>query len=116
MIPAHVRNRNGVILKVLEATLGEQSAYWTADGPTPVARELRDVESSDAARVWVRLAWALYDGSGGLTIAELLETEEQKCIIALTLVMRVAMDTVGLQSILRTGSAPTDVDGGESVN
>ena len=25
MIPAHVRNRNAVILKVLEATLGEQS-------------------------------------------------------------------------------------------
>lgn len=116
MIPAHVRNRNAVILKVLEATLGEQSAYWTADGPTRAARELRDVESSDAARVWVRLAWALYDGSGGLTIAELLETEEQKCIIALTLLMRIPMGNVGLASILAAGSSETDDGGGESLN
>lgn len=116
MIPEHVRNRNALIVEVLKTLGVDVSVYWSAEGPTEAARELKPTLYAGETSTWVRLAWSLYDGSPCLSVAELLEAEEQKCILALTLLMRVPMGTVGLASILMAGGNETDDGGGESVN
>lgn len=111
-----VRKQNEVIIEVLQAAkLGH---LWTKDGPTPVARAIRDGGGEgleEAKRVWVLLAWELYDGSGKLPVARLMDTlDETQLPIALSMLLRVAMGQPGLESILESGGA--DPEGGAPVN
>jgi hypothetical protein len=49
---------------------------WTADGPTPEASELLQADGgplSSGERVMLLASWAFWNGSGGVTLAELLE-------------------------------------------
>jgi hypothetical protein len=49
---------------------------WTSDGPTPEAAELLDADGgplSSGERVVMLAAWAFWNGSGGVTLADVLE-------------------------------------------
>jgi hypothetical protein len=49
---------------------------WTADGPTIEASELLQVDGeplSSGERVMLLASWAFWNGSGGVTLAEVLE-------------------------------------------
>lgn len=87
-----VHELNAFLVEVLET--GGAGHLWTGAGPTPEARAVRDggAAADEATRTWVLLAWALYDGSGGLTVARLFETlSETRLPIALSLLLRAAM-------------------------
>lgn len=111
-----IKDRNAVILEVLAA--GHVSHLWTLEGPTPEAVRIRDsagegVEPS--VHTWVLLAFELFNGTGGLTVSRLMETlEAPPLLIALSLLMRIAVGTPGLESILESGGE--DPEGGASVN
>ena len=49
---------------------------WTEQGPTPQARALLEANGgplSSGERVMLLAAWAFWNGSGGVTLAEVLE-------------------------------------------
>jgi hypothetical protein len=49
---------------------------WTVDGPTPEASKLLEADGgplSSGERVMLLASWAFWNGSGGVTLAELLE-------------------------------------------
>jgi|GEM_PF-2933609 len=111
-----IKDRNAVIIEVLAA--GHVSRLWTPEGPTPEALRIRDsggegVEPS--VHTWVLLAFELFNGTGALTVSRLMDTlEGPPLLIALSLLMRVAMGTPGVESILQSGGE--DPEGGASVN
>lgn len=110
-----IKDRNAVILEVLAA--GHVSHLWTSEGPTPEALRIRDSGEgvSPAIHTWVLLAFALFNGTGGLTVTRLFDTlERSPLLIALSLLMRVAMGTPGIESLLESGGE--DPDGGASIN
>ncbi len=64
--------------KVCLALLGRVrlARLWTEKGPTQEARELLDQNGgplSSGERVVLLVAWALWNGAGNLTVAELVE-------------------------------------------
>jgi len=61
--------------RVLLAHVG-LARLWTARGPTPEAVALRDVNGAPLSprdRAVFLAAWAFWNGSGGITLAELLD-------------------------------------------
>lgn len=110
-----VRDVNGVVRAVLEAAALQH--LWTQTGPTAEALGIRDgrLLVADDTRTWVLLAFALFNGTGGLTVTHLFETlNESQLPIALSLMLRVAMGPRGLESILDGGGE--DPEGGASLN
>lgn len=111
-----IRDRNAVIVEVLAA--GHVSHLWTLDGPTAEALRVRESGCegvAPAVHTWVLLAFELFNGTGGLTVSRLFDTlERPQLLIALSLLMRVAMGTSGVESILESGGE--DPEGGASVN
>lgn len=47
---------------------------WNQNGPTPEAAQRREVGGSPGERVMVRAAWDLWNGTGGVRLAEMLNT------------------------------------------
>lgn len=111
-----IKDRNAVILEVLAA--GHLSHLWTPEGPTPEAIRIRESagEGVDpSVHTWVLLAFALFNGTGDLTVSRLMETlDGPSLLIALSLLMRVALGTPGVESILESGGE--DPEGGAPVN
>ena len=111
-----IKDRNAVILEVLAA--GHVSHLWALEGPTPEAIRIREsagegVEPS--VHTWVLLAFALFNGTGSLTVARMFDTlTPHQLAIALSLLIRVAMGTPGLESILESGGE--DPESGSTLN
>lgn len=110
----NLRNKNAVILGLLAH--GKCEAFWTVHGPTQEALQRRDdANDASSARTWVRLAFSLYDGSGGLQVAELMERLEQhELVIALSTLVRIGVGDVGVESVLSTSGQ--DPESGSQVH
>lgn len=95
-----LRDRHDVIIKVLESA--HLAHLWSLDGPTAEARRIRDEQTSESVLVqtWVRLAFALFDGSGGLEVAELFDKLPMKDLtIALSLLFRISLGEDSIEAL-----------------
>ncbi len=66
------------------------ASAWTLKGPTPLAIAVRDGRSplSHGEQVMLRVAWSMWSGEGGLTLAELvqvLDVEHTRVVFDLVL-------------------------------